>query len=193
LISPLSLFFDNDEPDKRTTVTTTNKTYETAFNSYLNSKISYIDNYSEDLPIDKKLFAKDAIELFYEDSVEQGMDNLKLLCASLLDIMKSKRKVKVILKAYTSSLASNAYNTNLAARRIHSLKNYFASYNGGALLPYMNPNDISTIGKMEIIELKIGELLAPKSSEDLEDLKNSVYSPTAMSERKIEIISVELE
>jgi outer membrane protein OmpA-like peptidoglycan-associated protein len=193
LISPISLFFDNDEPDKRTTATSTTKTYEMAFTAYLNNKISYISNYAEDVAIEKKLLAKDAIETFYEDSVEQGMENLKLFCVSLQEIVKANKKVKVILKAYTSSLASNAYNTNLAARRISSLKNYFETYNGGALLPYLNLNDSSTIGKIELIELKIGELTAPKSSEDLEDLKNSVYSPAAMSERKIEIISIELE
>ncbi len=193
LISPISLFFDNDEPDKRTMATSTNKTYEMAFTAYVNNKISYISNYAEDLVIEKKILAKDAIETFYEDSVEQGMENLNLFCRSLLEIVKINKKVKVILKAYTSSLASNAYNTNLAARRISSLKNYFETYSGGALLPYLNLNDSSTIGKIELVELKIGELTAPKSSEDLEDLKNSVYSPAAMSERKIEIISIELE
>ncbi len=193
LISPLSLFFDNDEPDKKTTATTTNKTYETAFNTYLTKKEAYIENYSEDLAIEKKLFAKDAIELFYEDSIVQGMTNLKLFCAALLELVKADKKVNVILKAYTSSLASNAYNTTLAARRIYSLKNYFNTYNNGALLPYLNPQDTSVKGKIAISELKIGELALPKSSEDLEDLKNSVYGPNAMAERKIEIISIEID
>jgi hypothetical protein len=192
LISPLSLFFDNDEPDKRTMAVTTTKTYETAYNSYISKKSEYITNYSEDLDLDKKIFAKDAIELFFEDSVEQGMTNLNLFCNTLYEIVKSGKHVKVILKAYTSSLASNAYNTNLAARRIYSLKNYFEVFENGKLLPYMNLLDTSIKGKIEVIELKIGELALPNSSEDLEDLRNSVYSPNAMAERKIEIISIEL-
>jgi hypothetical protein len=193
LISPLSLFFDNDEPDKRTTAITTTKTYESTYNNYINKKTEYITNYSEDLEIDKKLFAKDAIELFFEDSVDQGMTNLNLFCNTLYEIVKNGKQVKVILKAYTSSLASNAYNTNLAARRINSLKNYFEIFKNGKLLPFMNLTDTSIKGKIELIELKIGELALPNSSEDLEDLRNSVYSPNAMAERKIEIISVELE
>jgi hypothetical protein len=193
LISPISLFFDNDEPDKRTTAVTTTKNYETAYNNYITKKSDYVTNYSEDLEIDKKLFAKDAIELFFEDSVEQGMINLNLFCNTLYEIIKSGKQVKVILKAYTSSLASNAYNTNLAARRIFSLKNYFEVFGGGKLLPYMNLADTTIKGKIEVIELKIGELALPNSSEDLEDLRNSVYSPNAMAERKIEIISIEFE
>jgi hypothetical protein len=193
LISPLSLFFDNDEPDKKTMATTTAKTYESAFNLYMTKKDEYIENYSDDLAIEKKLFAKDAIELFYEDSVEQGMTNLKLFCDALLQIAKADRKVTIILKAYTSALASNAYNTNLAARRINALKNFFIAYNNGALMPYLNANDTLVKGKIELSELKIGELALPQSSEDIEDLKNSVYSPKAMAERKIEIISIELE
>jgi WD40-like Beta Propeller Repeat len=193
LISPLSLFFDNDEPDKRTTAVTTTKTYETAYNNYITKKSDYVTNYSEDLEIDKKIFAKDAIELFFEDSVEQGMSNLNLFCNTLYEIVKSGKQVKVILKAYTSSLASNAYNSNLAARRIYSLKNYFEVFGNSKLLPYMNLADTTIKGKVEVIELKIGELALPNSSEDLEDLRNSVYSPNAMAERKIEIISIELE
>ncbi len=193
LISPLSLFFDNDEPDKKTTATTTTKTYGMAYNAYINKKNDYTLNYSEDLEIGNKVFAKDAIELFFEDSVEQGMTNLNLFCNTLYEIVKSGKQVKVILKAYTSALASNAYNTNLAARRIHSLKNYLEVFGANKLLPYMHLTDTSISGKIEIVELKIGELALPNSSEDLEDLRNSVYSPNAMAERKIEIISIELE
>jgi hypothetical protein len=172
---------------------TTTKTYETAYNTYITKKSDYVTNYSEDLEMDKKIFAKDAVELFFEDSVEQGMSNLNLFCNTLYEIVKSGKQVKVILKAYTSSLASNAYNTNLAARRIHSLKNYFEVFGSGKLLPYMNLSDTAIKGKIEILELKIGELALPNSSEDLEDLRNSVFSPNAMAERKIEIISIELE
>jgi len=45
-------------------------------------------------------------------------------------------------------------------------------------------------GSIEFFEEDIGELTQSKVSDDVKDTRNSVYSPYAAAERKIQIIAV---
>ncbi|HRG52359.1 MAG TPA: hypothetical protein PLL00_05960, partial [Bacteroidia bacterium] len=70
------------------------------------------------------------------------------------------------------------------------LRNYFMQYQDSVFVKYVNntnPEDGSIIFKDE----DVGELKArPNVSDDYYDTKNSVYSPAAAVERKIQIIAV---
>ena len=94
------------------------------------------------------------------------------------------------MKGYCSPLASTDYNVNLAKRRISSLRNYFMEYQNGVFVKYVdnpNPNE----GSITFFNEDIGELKArPNVSDDYYDTKNSVYSPAAALERKIQIIAI---
>ena len=78
---------------------------------------------------------------------------------------------------------------NLAKRRISSLQNYFLEYNNGEFVKYVN-NTNPTEGSIEFTNEDIGELPISKESDDVKDVRNSVYSPYAAMERKIQIIAV---
>ena len=93
------------------------------------------------------------------------------------------------MKGFCSPLASTDYNINLAKRRISSLQNYFAEYNNGVFLKYINNQD-SIGGNIEYTMEDIGELPVSSVSDDVKDTRNSVYSPYAAMERKIQILAI---
>jgi hypothetical protein len=104
--------------------------------------------------------------------------------------MKDKEKVVITIKGFCSPLASTDYNINLAKRRIVSLRNYFSEYANGIFLNYIN-NTNADEGSITFIDEQIGELKARANvSDDYYDTKNSVYSPAAALERKIQIIAI---
>jgi hypothetical protein len=193
LLVPLTLYFHNDEPDPKTKKTTTDKNYQRTCELYLQMKDEYIREYSSGLKGDEKEKAIELVTNFFEDSVEYGFSQLEKFTAYLEELMNNKAIVKIVMKGYCSPLASTEYNINLAKRRISSLRNYFYQYKNGKLLPYIRNENDTTIGKIILVDEDIGELPFSKVSDDLKDKRNSVYSPYAAAERKIQIIAVELK
>jgi hypothetical protein len=117
------------------------------------------------------------------------MQDLEKFAVLLESVLKRNEKVKITMKGFCSPLASTDYNVNLAKRRISSLQNYIIEYKGGIFTKYIN-NTNEAEGKIEFFNEDIGELPVSKVSDDVKDTKNSVYSPYAASERKIQIIAV---
>ena len=193
LLVPLTLYFDNDQPDSKTLKTSTNKSYNKIYETYLSLKNNYKTEYSKGLSSGKKLQAEQNIELLFTDSVMHGMQQLQKFASLLSQILPEGEQVKITLKGYCSPLASSDYNKNLARRRISCVRNYFAEYNNGELKSYIitptHPSEHT--GNIEFTEEEIGELKASSNvSDDLRDKKNSVYSPSAALERKIQIIAI---
>ena len=152
-------------------------------------KTKYLAEYPKGLEGDQKEYAINRVENFFEDSVEAGMQDLEKFALLLDQVLKRGEKVKITMKGYCSPLASTDYNVNLAKRRISSLRNYFMEYDNGKFVKYVdNPNENE--GKIEFFNEDIGELPVSKVSDDVKDVRNSVYSPYAAAERKIQIIAI---
>ncbi len=193
LLVPLTLYFHNDEPDPKTKKTITDKNYQRTCELYLQMKEEYIREYSAGLKGKEKEEAMALVNRFFEDSVEYGFSQLEKFANYLEELMDKKAVVKIVMKGYCSPLASTEYNINLAKRRISSLRNYFYQYKNGKFLQYIKNELDSSLGKIILVDEDIGELPFSKVSDDLKDKRNSVYSPYAAAERKIQIIAVELE
>jgi hypothetical protein len=190
---PLTLYFHNDEPDKRTTGVTTTKTYEETYDDYIVLRDKYKSKYYNGLVDLDLLQAQVALETLFNDSIEGGMKELKEYSLLMLKLLKTNKKITITIKGYCSPLANTDYNLNLAKRRVSSLVNYLQKYNNGVFLPYLF-NDQSVVGQIEIVEEYFGETyVRPNVSSDYYDTRNSVYNPNAAYERKIEIISVAIE
>jgi hypothetical protein len=190
LLVPLTLYFHNDEPDKKTTATTTKKNYKKTFDDYTALKETYRKEYSKGASEADLERAVSDIDLFFEDSVNTGMLDLDKFAMLLLKVLKDSEKVTITMKGYCSPLASTDYNINLAKRRISSLRNYFMEYDNGVFVKYVN-NPNPQEGSITFAEEDIGELKAkPNVSDDYFDTKNSIYSPAAALERKIQIIAI---
>lgn len=192
LLVPLTLYFHNDEPDPKRMDTTTVKNYEATYNDYKLLAPQYIAEFSKDLKGTAKALATNRIENFFTDSVDAGLDDLKRFSEMLEKVLNNNETVKITLKGYCSPLASSEYNINLAKRRISSLYMFFKQYNNGVFYKYIN-NHKEGEGKIIFEFVGVGELPASKASDNLKDKKNSIYSPYAASERKIQIIAVSYE
>ncbi len=189
ILCPLTLYFHNDEPDKKTLAITTKLNYKKTYEDYIALKPKYFQEYPAGLDTTEEKQAINRLTNFFEDSVDAGMHDLEKFAALMEDVLARGEKVKITMKGYCSPLASTEYNVNLAKRRISSLRNYFYEYKEGMFKKYINEED-STKNYLLLTDVQIGEL--PKSivSDDVKDVKNSVYSPYAARERKIQIIAV---
>lgn len=189
VLVPLTLYFHNDEPDAKTKAITTKKNYQKTYEDYIVLKPEYLREYSGNLQKEDKEKAQEKIEDFFADSVDVGMNELTKFAGLLEQVLAKNEKVVITMKGYCSPLASTDYNINLAKRRISSLRNYFYEYKGGMFVKYID-NKNESEGKITFEDVDIGELPVSKVSDDLKDKKNSVYSPFAARERKIQIIAV---
>ena len=149
----------------------------------------YVKQYTTGLKGDNKELATNRIGNFFTDSLDEGFDDLKQFSVMLKKIMLNGETVKITMKGYCSPLASNEYNTNLAKRRISSLRNYFMEYENAWFLNYVS-NETGNGGKIIFAEEDIGELPISRASDNVKDIQNSVFSPYAASERKIQIIAI---
>lgn len=189
LLVPLTLYFHNDEPDPKRLDTSSLKNYETTYNEYKLLAPQYLTEYSKDLKGSTKELAQNRMENFFTDSLDSGLDDLKRFSEMLEKVLKNGETVKITMKGYCSPLASSQYNINLAKRRISSLTVFFKQYNNAVFYKYIN-NQKQGEGKIIFENVDVGELPASKVSDNLKDKKNSIYSPGAASERKIQIIAV---
>ena len=190
LLVPLTLYFHNDEPDKKTLAITTTKNYKKTYDDYSAMRDLYKKEYSKGAK-DKDLErAIGDIDNLFDDSVDAGMQDLDKFAQLLLKVLKDSEKVTITMKGYCSPLASTDYNVNLAKRRISSLRNYFMEYQNGVFAKYVNnPNPAE--GNITFFNEDIGELKArPNVSDDYYDTKNSIYNPVAALERKIQIVAI---
>ncbi len=185
---PLPLYFDNDEPDKRTRNKTTTKTYTNTFDSYMAQKNKYITEASRGLDQQTSNEIEDKLNDFFENKVKKNQSNLLQFSPILLGKLYKGEKIELIVKGYASRRAKNDYNLILSARRVSSLVNYFKTYENGLFQKYFNN------GQLKITEISFGEDLANVAvSDDLNNEKASIYSVDAMMDRRIEIIEVKMK
>jgi hypothetical protein len=190
LLVPLTLYFHNDEPDKKTLATTTTKNYKKTYEEYAALRTTYKNEYSKGAKSMDVERAYNDIHALFEDSVDAGMQDLEKFAQLLLKVLKDREKVVITIKGFCSPLASTDYNINLAKRRISSLRNYFSEYQNGVFLKYIDSGNADE-GSISFVEQEVGELKARAYvSDDYYDTKNSIYSPAAALERKIQIIAI---
>ena len=122
---PLALYFDNDEPDKRTRRTSTKKSYETTYLRYYDRKGEYQREYARPLSEDDVAEAELLIDDFFEQKVKKGYDFLFRFSEILLQRLEAGEEVEIFIKGFTSPRAKSDYNLALSKRRISSLRNHF--------------------------------------------------------------------
>ena len=151
---------------------------------------TYKKEYSNGLKGEKSEEAKEDIEDFFIEYVDQGVADLALFRDLLLEELQRGAKINITVKGFASPLAKTDYNVNLTKRRISSLVNYMRAYDNGIFVPYLNATAANG-GKVVFSQIPFGEYTANQlTSDNPNDVQNSVYSRSAAIERKIEIQSV---
>ena len=188
---PVTLYFHNDCPDPKSRDTLTKVNYIIGYEEYRAMLEKYQVEYSSGLNGEKAEEAKEDIESFFIEYVDQGVKDLYLFRDLLLEELQKGAKINVTVKGFASPLAKTDYNVNLTKRRISSLVNYLMQYENGVFKPYILGNAPNG-GKVVFTQVPFGEYTANKlTSDNFHDQKNSVYSRAAAIERKIEIQSVD--
>ncbi|MCB0704532.1 MAG: hypothetical protein KDC34_04455 [Saprospiraceae bacterium] len=185
---PLYLYFDNDEPDPKTFRKTTQQTYGQSFDKYYSRKDKFIDEYTKVLEGRDRFLAEQLMRAFFEREIRDGFENLEVFSSRMMFYLERGVAVKVTVTGFTSPRASTEYNEALGARRVASLMNHFNKFQDGILVPYLRN------GLLQIEEVSVGESKAPTVVSDrLNDERNSIYSPIASAERRVEIIGVTID
>ncbi|MBI3134068.1 MAG: DUF1573 domain-containing protein [Bacteroidetes bacterium] len=189
---PVVLYFHNDEPNPRVRDTVTHLNYMTTYRDYVKLKPTYHKEYAAGLSGDEAEEAKEDIDDFFTQYVEQGVLDLQEFTRLLIVELDKGYDIEVTVKGFASPLAKTDYNVSLTKRRISSLVNYLREYNGGVFVPYLN-GTAANGGSLTFVQIPFGEYTADiLISDNVNDTKNSVYSRKAALERKIEIQSVSL-
>jgi hypothetical protein len=178
---PLKLYFHNDEPEPRSWATRTGQAYGTTYQAYMALLPIYLREQTDTT----------AIGTFFRNEVTAGHARSLEMAEALRDELEHGASLTLEVRGHASPLARNAYNTNLSMRRIASLENFLRSWNGGVLASYLD-GTASNGARLGLRILPFGEdRSAAGVSDDLGDLKHSVYSVEAARERRIEVVAVE--
>lgn len=184
---PITLFFDNDQPDPRTRYTTTSQTYEQTLERYLTRREAFIEKYTFNLQGVEKEYAVEQLGRFFDEEVQNGYVKLEAFAGNLGLFLKGGSNIEIMVKAFASPLASSDYNLALTQRRIASVRNYFRKFDNGIFEQYVRS------GQLKVSTLPLGEsAAAPGVSDDARDKRRSVFSIEASRERRAEIIEVRM-
>ncbi|MCW5923083.1 MAG: PD40 domain-containing protein [Saprospiraceae bacterium] len=184
---PITLYFDNDQPDPRTRYTTTSQTYEQTVERYLTRRAAFVEQYTNTLKGVEKEQAVEQLGKFFDEEVQTGYVKLEVFASNLGLFLKGGSSIEIMVKSFASPLASSDYNMALTQRRIASVRNYFRKYDDGIFEQYVRS------GQLKVSTLPLGESAAPPHvSDDARDKRRSVYSIEASRERRAEIIEVRM-
>ena len=178
------IYFDNDEPGP-STADRTEVSYFQTYDAYTARRSKFAEEFAAGNPPENKDMAIQAIDGFFNDSIPKGRRELEPLMHILEQYLRDGKQMAIYLKGYTSPLASADYNLRLGKRRISSIQNEFKVFRGGVLWKYMESGDLV------VAEKSFGEETAPKTvSDDPKKVRQSIYSPEASEERRVEIVEV---
>ena len=184
---PITLYFDNDQPDPHTRYTTTSQTYGQTVERYLSRKRAFIEKYAGNLQGAERAETEAQLSRFFDEEVQAGYVKLEAFAGNLGLFLKSGSSIEIMVKAFASPLASSDYNLALTQRRIASVRNYLRTFDNGIFEEYVRK------GRLKVSTLPLGETAAsPEVSDDAHDKRRSVFSPEASRERRAEIIEVRL-
>jgi hypothetical protein len=188
---PINLYFDNDCPNPKTRDTTTLLSYEDTYNKYFMRLKEYENKFSAGLKKEEKEKSIKLIDEFFYGKVEKGFDKLKEFNRLMLKLLTEGYDIRLTVKGFASPLNSNDYNIFLSKRRVNSIVNYYKRVEDGIYNPFINGT--SDKGKLIITEEAFGENTAAKAiSDDRKDTRNSIYSPWAAEERRVQLVAFKL-
>lgn len=188
---PITLYFDNDEPNPRSWDTTTVYSYDNLYDKYIAKKEEFIREYSRGLKRQEQEAAMWEVLSFFNEEVEKNYYKLIEFLSLVKSLLDEGKCIEITIKGFASPLNTSDYNLNLSKRRIASFENFLMSYCNGCLVPYIKGEKN---GKLIIKRQAFGEnMVAQGVSDNLYNKRESVYSPKASRERKIAVIAVKIE
>ena len=118
----ITLYFENDQPDARTTADTTTADYATLYRQYV--------------ALLRGVGSAEAIR-FMQDSVATGYEQMLQFTQTLRKALESGQYIQLTISGFASPLHHNDYNLHLSTRRIVSFLNYLRQAEDGFFIPYL--------------------------------------------------------
>ena len=182
---PIILYFDNDEPDKRTLAKTTSRDYQSIYVDFIRRKHQFIDEATKGMSGDDLNIVKAEMDTFFEQDVRGGWNKLMSFSEVLYEMLERGDQIEITLSGFTSPRAGSSYNLNLSSRRISSVFNHFDLFDGGIFKPFIQS------GQLKIRLEPFGESKAAPGISDIQsDIRRSIYSINAARENRVEIIGI---
>jgi tetratricopeptide (TPR) repeat protein len=184
-IPPLYLYFDNDQPNPRSYAVKTSVSYGDTYEAYYARKELFTNEYTAVLEGRDRFLAEQRIKAFFDREVRDSYRALVEFSERLEKLLAQGKTIEITITGYASPRASSEYNYKLSKRRVDCVRNHFLRFNNGALTQYMRS------GKLKLVEVSKGDREAPPIvSNQLKDERNSIFSPIASNERRVEIVGV---
>lgn len=178
LTLPITLYFQNDQPNPHSLSDTTSLTYEELYRQYLREEELYIQESQRGLTGSTLSDVQQSMADFMRDSVATGYDRLLALTQYLHKALDQGDSVTITIRGYASPLHNSDYNRHLSARRIVSLLNFLRTTEQGYFQPYI---DLEKPG-LRIICQPLGAVLHDFQTDDK---RETVYGIQAAKDRKI--------
>lgn len=136
-ILPITLYFQNDQPNPRTTSDTTTLDYPTLYNRYVAQNGLYVSEAGKGFSEDTSQRVRKEMMIFLRDSVATGYGRLLTFTRYLKEALSAGDSVKIQISGFASPLHNSDYNQHLSSRRIISIINYLHIAEGGFFKPYL--------------------------------------------------------
>lgn len=179
-VLPITLYFQNDEPDPRSLSDTTEKDYEQLYRRYLADHDLYVSESGQGLVGDSLAAVRQGMYAFMRDSVATGHDRVVLLKNYIREALQNGETVELTISGYASPLHNSEYNKHLSSRRIASLLNYLYKADNFALAPYLDGDRLGLI-------IHTDPQGAVQHTFASEETRETVYGLQAAKDRKIVI------
>lgn len=179
---PVALYFDHDAPKQGDSLHLSNMNYTESYDKYYDKRGRYIYNYVSKFSGSRQDDARREASQFFDREVKSGFEGYENFKNQLLLVLESGQNINIYIRGYASPIALDDYNKALGRRRVDSVRKEFDEWNDGVLLPYIKS------GQLLVTERSFGEETSPSDvSDDPRQPFQSIYSPAASRERRVEI------
>lgn len=179
-VLPITLYFQNDQPDAKSVSDTTSADYPTLYLQYLKDNDLYVSESGRGLSGNSQQAVQTAMYEFMRDSVATGYERLMQLERYLKEALQNGDSVNITISGFASPLHNNDYNQHLSMRRITSLLNYLRHADDGFFNPYIT-------GEISGLVIHVNPQGAVNHAFKTEDTRETVYGVQAAKDRKIVI------
>lgn len=179
-VLPISLYFQNDQPDPKTVSDTTETDYPSLYRQYLKDHELYVSESGRGLSGDRQQVIREEMSAFMRDSVATGYERLMQLERYLKEALLAGDSVSLTISGFASPLHNSDYNKHLSMRRITSLLNHLYQADNGFFKPYMT-------GEVSGLIINVEPQGAVNHTFNTEETRETVYGVQAAKDRKIVI------
>ena len=152
---------------------------------YVIKKQEFKDEYVKGMSDSESYVGEQRVDDFFENDVKSGFDNFQAFLQAMLKQLDKGKTFELSIRGFASPRADTRYNLALSQRRVISVENDITEYANGAF------NTFIENGQLKITQLSYGENLSPDNVSDVfYDRRNSIYSPEASRERRVEIVEI---